>query len=65
MFVHIAILLYCLLSSYVINALDLIEELYDLYSDKKKTPQITEIVDEGLREELDLKDRLVDPYPEL
>jgi len=65
MFVHIAILLYCLLSLYVINALDLIEKLYDLYSDKKKTPQITEIVDEGLREELDLKDRLVDPYPEL
>jgi len=33
------------LSKLVINALDPIEELYDLYSDEKETPRITKIVD--------------------
>jgi len=31
----------------VINALDPIEELYDLYSDEEETLWITEIVDDG------------------
>jgi len=43
------------------NALDPIEELYDLYSDKKETLRITEIIDR----ESDMKDRLADLFMDL
>jgi len=49
----------------ILNALNPIKEVYDLYSDKKETPQITEIADKGLGEETDLENRLADPYLEL
>jgi len=45
----------------VINALNPIEELYDLYSDKEETPRITEMLDE----ELDMRNRLVDLFMDL
>jgi len=40
------------------NSLDPIEELYDMYSDKKETPRIIKVVDNGLRLDLDLEDGL-------
>jgi len=43
------------------NALNPIKELYDLYSDKEETPQITEIIDK----ELDVEDGPADPYMDL
>jgi len=43
------------------NALDPIEELYDLYPDKEETPRITEIVDG----ELVMGDRLADLFMDL
>ena len=49
------------IASNVMNALDPIEELYDLYSDEEETLWITEIIDEGLN----MEDGLVDPYMDL
>ena len=43
------------------NALNLIKELYDLYSDEEKTPQITEMVDKGS----DIEDRQAGLYMDL
>jgi len=43
------------------NALNPIEELYDLYSDKEETPRIIEIVDG----ELVIGDRLADLFMDL
>ena len=43
------------------NALDLIEELYDLYLDKEETPWIMEIVDERS----DMENRLAGLYMDL
>jgi len=47
--------------SYVMNVLNPIEKLYDLYSDKEETPQITEIIDKGS----EMEDRLANPYMDL
>jgi len=49
----------------VINALDPIEELYDLYSEEEETLWIIEMLDDGLGLDLDLEDRLLDLYLEL
>jgi len=43
------------------NALDPIEELYNLYSDEEEAPRIMEIIDKGL----DMGDGLVDPFMDL
>ena len=45
----------------VINTLDPIEELYDLYSDEEETPRITEMIDKGL----DMGDGPANPYMDL
>jgi len=45
----------------VINTLNPIKELYDLYSDKEKTPRIMEIVDG----ESDMGDGPADPFMDL
>ena len=47
------------------NPLNLIKELYNLYSDKEETPWITEIIDNGLGEDLDIEARPADPYVDL
>jgi len=49
----------------IINALDPIEELYDLYSEEEETLWIIEMLDDGLGLDLDLEDRLLDLYLEL
>jgi len=36
-----------------------------MYLEDKKTPWITEVVDDGLDMDLDLEDGLLDPYLEL
>jgi len=46
----------------VMNTFDPIEELYDLYSDKEETPQITEVLDGRGRLDLDLENRPLDLY---
>ena len=47
------------------NQLDPIEELYDMYLEEEKTPQITEVLDNRLRLDLDNKNRPADPFLEL
>jgi len=47
------------------NALDPIEELYNLYLDKEAFPCIVEIDDNGLGFNLDFEDRLANLYLEL
>jgi len=49
----------------VMNALDPIEELYNMYLEEEESPQITEVVDNGLDRDLDLEDRPADLYLEL
>jgi len=49
----------------VINHLDPIEELYDMYSEEEEALRIVEVVEDSLDLDLDLKDRLADPYLEL
>jgi len=47
------------------NALNLIKELYNLYSDEEETPWIIEVLNKGLGLDLDLENRLSDPYLKL
>ena len=47
------------------NTLNPIEELYDLYSEKEKTPWIMEVVDDGLDFDLDNENRPADLYLKL
>ena len=47
------------------NALNPIEELYDLYSDKEEMPRIVEVVVDELDFNSDIEDRLADPYLKL
>jgi len=47
------------------NQLDLIKELYDMYSEEKETLRIVESLNNGLGFNLDIKDRLADLYLEL
>jgi len=47
------------------KTLDPIEELYNMYSEEEESPWITEVVDDRLDRDLDLKDGLADPYLEL
>jgi len=47
------------------NALDVIKELYDMYSDEETSPWIVEVALEGMDLELDLEDGLADLYLEL
>ena len=49
----------------VMNTLNPIEELYDLYSEKEKTPWIMEVVDDGLDFDLDNENRPADLYLKL
>jgi len=49
----------------VINALDPVEELYDLYSDKEASPCIVEIGDNRLGFNLDIGNGPADLYLEL
>jgi len=49
----------------VINQLDPIEELYNMYSEEENTPKIIEVVEDSLNFDLDLEDGLADPYFEL
>ena len=48
----------------VMNRLDLIEELYNMYSEEEDTPRIVELADDGLDFVLDVKG-LADPYMDL
>ena len=48
----------------VINRLDPIEELYDMYSEEEDTPSIVEIEDDGLDFVSDVEG-LADPYMDL
>jgi len=47
------------------NAFDPIKELYNLYSEEEKTPQIMEVVDDGLGWDLDMETGSVDLYVDL
>ena len=49
---------------YVMNRLDPIEELYDMYSEEEDTPRIVEVEDDGLDFLLDV-DGPADPYTDL
>ena len=49
----------------VMNQLDPIEELYNMYSKEENTPRIIEIEDDRLGLNLDIKDGLADLYLEL
>jgi len=49
----------------VINALNPIEEWYDLYLEEEETPWIMEINDDGLDFDLDNKDKLANLYLKL
>lgn len=42
-----------------------IEELYYMYLEEEEGPQITEVVADDLDFDLDLENRLADPYLEL
>ena len=53
------------LNQIVMNQLDPIEELYNMYLEEESTPRIVEVVDNGLDFDLDNKNRLADPYLEL
>ena len=48
----------------VMNWLDPIEELYDVYSEEEDTPRIVELVDNGLNFDLDVEGP-ADPYMDL
>ena len=48
----------------VINRLDPIEELYDMYSEKEDTPRIVEVADDGLDFDSDVEGP-ADPYIDL
>ena len=48
----------------VMNRLDPIEELYDMYSEEEDTPRIVELVDDGLDFDLDLEGP-ANPYMDL
>jgi len=47
------------------NALNQIEELYNLYSEEEDPSQIVEVCNNGLGFDLDIEDRLADPYLKL
>jgi len=49
----------------IMNQLDPIEELYDMYSDKEKTLRIVEIAGDDLYFDLDIENRLADLYLKL
>jgi len=49
----------------VMNVLDPIEELYDLYLEEENTPCIVEVLDNGLGFDSDMEDRPADPHLEL
>jgi len=51
-------------SRLVMNRLDPIEELYDMYSEKEDTPRIVELGDDGLDFVSDIEG-LADPYMDL
>jgi len=48
----------------VMNRLDPIEELYDMYSEEEDTPRIVELVDDGLDFDSDVEGP-ADPYMDL
>ena len=48
----------------IMNRLDPIEELYDMYLEEKDTPKIVEIEDDGLDFVSDIE-RLANPYMDL
>jgi len=50
---------------HVINHLDPIENLYNMYSGEEETPRIVELMDKQLDLELELGDRLANLYLEL
>jgi len=47
------------------NQLDLIEKLYDMYSEEEEAPRIVEVADNKLDMNLDLEDGLADLYLDL
>jgi len=47
------------------NAFDPIKELYNLYLEEEETPQIIEVVNDGLGWDLDMEARSVDLYADL
>jgi len=51
-------------SQCVMNQLDPIEELYDMYSEEEDTPRIVEIEDDGLGLDSDIEG-LANPYMDL
>jgi len=53
-----------LLLRFVMNRLDPIEELYDMYSEEEDTPRIVELGDDGLKLVLDIEGP-ADPYMNL
>ena len=53
-----------LITPSVMNRLDPIEELYDMYSEEEDTPRIVELVDNGLDFDLDVEGP-ADPYMDL
>ena len=50
---------------YVMNQLDPIKKLYNMYSEEENTPRIVEVEDNKLGFDSDLKNGLVDPYLKL
>ena len=56
--------LYLPIGFYVINQLDPIEELYDMYSEEEDTPRIVELGDDGLDLVLDIEEP-ANPYIDL
>jgi len=53
-----------LLLRFVMNRLDPIEELYDMYSEEEDTPRIVELGDDRLKLVSDIEG-LADPYMDL
>ena len=47
------------------NCLDPIKELYDMYSEEEDSPRIVEVLNNNSDFDLDMEDRLADPYIEL
>ena len=54
----------CQVPAGVINRLDPIEELYNMYSEEEDTPRIVEVVDDGLDFDSDVEGP-ADPYMDL
>jgi len=47
------------------NSLDVIKELYNMYSDEETSPWVVEVTSEGMDLESDLENGLADLYLEL